>query len=621
MAMQFFSLWAALALTGSVVCTPNVAPNPQILVQTIQAGPVETPAALGEACPNDRLPLEAWLLIVAVLIAALSLAIGVYQNHQKEKWHRIEFLRQTVKEFEQDPEIWKALKILDFEEYRDYEIDLGEKRVSFQATNELLCAALASHQERIGRKQKLDQLTATGKVDPNDLEQYQIESSLRDWFNKLLNGLEHFGYFVESGLFTINEIRPWLLYWIRLIADRDYKRPGASKVYDQLYTYIHDYEFAGVLQLFEQFGYRILPTPYRETDLQKLDDLVDKQQSLQFLGPTESSTPLLPAPVSRLQQASAHLSLIQIALSLAKAAYLIYQDEEYVSEIVQQRWTIAPEHSQYLDKNGRDTQAFLLKTERCMVLAFRGSQEERDWQTNLRFKLSDFAFRSTMEPLDEDSTPPIGMVHSGFQAAWNAVEDQVIRHIRCWNADRPTPLPLLITGHSLGGALAIVAAASLVKRKQFNIQGVYTFGQPRVGDLWFAADIDRALRGKIFRFVNTNDLVPHLPFPYSFWNPLRLYIHLGQMLYFNSRGRLASHPRAIVRTLDALLGLLRNGMKTGLGIIENHRMEFYISNLETALQIEEETMRRLQDMSLTAQRSHSSQPQLLKSTPHNYRNL
>ncbi|HEY9664920.1 MAG TPA: hypothetical protein V6C65_41300, partial [Allocoleopsis sp.] len=189
--------------------------------------PSPSPAVVLPAPAEPDLPpfavtpqlLAYWLLAIGTLVGALAIGFGVSRYSQNSNWSRIEFLRKAVKEFEQDPDIWRALKILDFEEYRDYEIIYRDQKVTFQVDNELLCAALASHKVRKARKEEIDDLQAKGRLSDKMLENYQIETAIRDWFNKMLNGLEHFGYFVESGMFTANEIRPWMIYWIRLIAD------------------------------------------------------------------------------------------------------------------------------------------------------------------------------------------------------------------------------------------------------------------------------------------------------------------------------------------------------------------------------------------------------------------
>ena len=552
---------ASLSLISTVaigqLATPSAAAPPRAPTAAIVLAQQPTSASITEETPR----FAQWVLAIAILAGVISLTIGIVRYNRNEKWYRIEFLRKAVREFEDDPDIRRALRILDFEEYRDYAVSLPnhDKPVAFQVTNELLCAALGNHKERIQRKQAIDTLKAKGMLTEEILDEYQIETVLRDWFNKMLNGLEHFGYFVESELFTANEIRPWMIYWIRLIADRAYKRPGASKFYDQLYSYTHDYGFSGVIKLFEQFGYRILPTPYKETDFADLSGGLQKFD-------------------------------LQTALTLAKAAYLTYEDKSYVREICQ-RWGIADDNSlRYFNSRVQDTQAFMLKTNDFIVLAFRGSQELKDWQTNFSTRLKRFNLGTTMEPLQEDMIPPRGQVHRGFQTAWESVEGNVIRQLQKWKQEQSGDLPLFITGHSLGGALATVAAASLTKQK-FIVQGLYTFGQPRVGDLVFAAEMRLMLDGKIFRFVNNNDIVPHIPPPYLPWNPFRLYVHVGQRIYFDFRGNMYPHPNPILRFVDFLVGLLRDAVEPGFDAINDHRMEYYVSNLRKALELELERKR------------------------------
>jgi hypothetical protein len=578
MGVKFFSaiLVASLSLTGSLA--PIQPANSETSYTPLSVDAAVEIAIAPELDPTEldladaSLSLTQWLIALGLIGGAIAISLGVYRYNQNERWYRIEFLRKAVKEFEQDPDIWKALKILDFEEYRDYELENGEEKFVFRVDNDLLCRALGTHEDRRTYQKEIDQLQQKvnaaeqgNTIDAETLEgykkklrQYHIETGLRDWFNKMLNGLEHFGYFVESGMFTADEIRPWMIYWLRLIADQEYKRQDASKFYDQLYTYIHRYGFSGVIKLFERFGYRILPTPYKEFDF------TDLSKGLQDFD-------------------------LQTALSLAKATNLVYSDLSYIKEICVRRWGVQDlENFRYLNNRERDTQAFMFKTKDFVIIAFRGSQEMQDWRTNVRTRFEKFAIATSMEPLEEDTTPPIGQVHRGFQAAWKSVEEGVLKQLEIWGAGRKSDFPIFICGHSLGGALATVAAASLVKRGRKNIQGVYTFGQPRVGDLVFVNEISRVLKGKVFRFVNNNDIVPRVPPPYLPWNPTRIYVHLGTTLYFNAFGSLVKQPGWLYRRFDSLIGFTRAAFKQGLDAINDHRLEFYISNLEKALEIEKE---------------------------------
>ena len=62
------------------------------------------------------------------------------------------------------------------------------------------------------------------------------------------------------------------------------------------------------------------------------------------------------------------------------------------------------------------------------------------------------------------------------------------------------------------------------------INGIYTFGQPRIGLLPFCGNYDQLLHFKTYRFVNNQDLVPRVPF--RGWD----YSDIGRMIHFDSSG-------------------------------------------------------------------------------------
>lgn len=98
--------------------------------------------------------------------------------------------------------------------------------------------------------------------------------------------------------------------------------------------------------------------------------------------------------------------------------------------------------------------------------------------------------------------------HKGFvdalAAIWPQVQEAVEAEIK--KEDRP----LWLTGHSLGGALALLATW-MCDRRTINVHQVYTYGAPMIGNKVAAAAFDKAFPEKIFRFVNLTDPVPMLP--------------------------------------------------------------------------------------------------------------
>jgi hypothetical protein len=82
---------------------------------------------------------------------------------------------------------------------------------------------------------------------------------MRDCFDRMLDGLERFQVFVESGLVSTQELQPYLRYWIRLIGD-DQKNPRKEPhVVRRLWVYIDEYGYKRVQKLCLAFGFDITP--------------------------------------------------------------------------------------------------------------------------------------------------------------------------------------------------------------------------------------------------------------------------------------------------------------------------------------------------------------------------
>ena len=145
---------------------------------------------------------------------------------------------------------------------------------------------------------------------------------------------------------------------------------------------------------------------------------------------------------------------------------------------------------------GTDTQGFVASRQLdgelgMAVVCFRGTTNAKDWMTNLDIKKSAVSDRSGNRVL--------GYAHEGFHKAYKSVEPQIREYLQSIE-----DLPLYITGHSLGGALATLATWHLSGDK---LAACYTFGAPRAVD----AELQGRFRTPIYRIVNGADPVPLLP--------------------------------------------------------------------------------------------------------------
>lgn len=198
-----------------------------------------------------------------------------------------------------------------------------------------------------------------------------------------------------------------------------------------------------------------------------------------------------------------------------------------------------------------------------LVIAFRGTRESVDWTvSNLK------AFPVSIR--DCEDAPKI-KVHRGFQRTLDYGDkttelrsvDAINEHIEDFDLLNRS---IAITGHSLGGALAVLYAAKARAkwREAFEsrLVEVVTFGSPAVGLKEFKKYYG-SLTNKTVRIINGSDAVPFTP-------PL-FYCHVGTEIWLDTKGTVTNigWPKRLCQAI-----------KTPFALSGDHSMSEYLARLK-----------------------------------------
>lgn len=143
------------------------------------------------------------------------------------------------------------------------------------------------------------------------------------------------------------------------------------------------------------------------------------------------------------------------------------------------------------DWKNTDTQAYATHDDRMILIGVRGTAEKWDaWRDG-----------------DAEQVPVkdgVGKAHQGFHEGYVAVQSFVTKYVERF---RTSEQRILVCGHSLGGAIALLLA-EWIRRNYDPDVILYTFGSPRAGDAEFVEGAKSLVHHRI---VNNNDPVPSVP--------------------------------------------------------------------------------------------------------------
>ena len=217
---------------------------------------------------------------------------------------------------------------------------------------------------------------------------------------------------------------------------------------------------------------------------------------------------------------------------LSEAAMLVYAQEEFVASRFQRAGL---PRIRYFD--GESTDCFVASNDAYIFVVFRGTESRlRPGSQDFENIIADV--RADVNILLVDALHG-GKVHQGFNDALDEIWEELASYLKTIHT---FPRRLWMTGHSLGAALATLAAD-----RYHDVQGLYTFGSPRVGDGQFKEQFSV----NTYRVAHNNDIVCALP-------PPGIYQHVGELWYIDSSGGIHHDADPMERFVDAFRGELRN---------------------------------------------------------------
>ncbi|MCZ4221939.1 hypothetical protein [Pedobacter rhodius] len=180
---------------------------------------------------KDR--LESTIKIIGILLTSIAIVFTFLTFRANQKWERAKFTTARINEFSESKSVKMVQKILD---YNNANIPLYKENEMESIHDDLVYEALV-----------ID--TIRGDFSEN-------ESKIREVFDDYFDKLSVFNRYIKSGVIEYEDVKPFLEYQIRILAD--IKNQRKSEEYKKrVWTYINYYGFHDIEELFLKFGYSI----------------------------------------------------------------------------------------------------------------------------------------------------------------------------------------------------------------------------------------------------------------------------------------------------------------------------------------------------------------------------
>ncbi len=252
------------------------------------------------------------------------------------------------------------------------------------------------------------------------------------------------------------------------------------------------------------------------------------------------------------------------AYFLAQLSALAYENEADITDALTTYFPAEFSRFRFIDTHqdhkqaGFDAQAFVIANQKAIFVVFRGTEDDslEDIVSNMDNRLVPCTF---------------GHIYQGFYDTSQVILADILKVVQDFQDNNQL---IYLTGHSQGGALAMLMAR-LLGQQMPQLNGVYTFGQPKIGDMLFSADFDMIFPTGVFRLVNVGDNVVN--------NPPSLY-HAGICVQLDENGNieilgntlLESSSSDFSSVLDMLFDVATDAM-------QSHEITEYIKRLSFSI--------------------------------------
>jgi hypothetical protein len=216
--------------------------------------------------------------IIGLVCTFVAAFLAVRTFLRTERWKRAEFVAREMKEYFDEQRVQNALMMIDWASRRVPLFDSPNDQGEVLVTRDMQVQALRPH-TLLSNTIESDAEQVADAAESCDVGYGREGAAIRDCYDAFLDGLERFGNYVETKLVDVQDIRPYLEYWVNDIhAPAENKDDAAWSA--ALLTYIHFYGFVGVQSLFEAFDRSIHPA--NPTYAAFLNQMRDKDLAMRF---------------------------------------------------------------------------------------------------------------------------------------------------------------------------------------------------------------------------------------------------------------------------------------------------------------------------------------------------